>query len=389
MATLESASARLEASDSPWLVGEVRAGADDVADRVAEATDSIEVVAEATRLAPGLLGGDRDRRWMLAVLTPSEERGAGGLAGDYAELRTSGGDIDLVRTWPARELNAATDQTAQLAALPDVYRQRYEGFRVGRFWQNLPATPDIPTFAAAVAASFPAIPTGGPVDGVIAIDPYGIAALLEISGPVTVPDWPVPITADNAASVLLFDHYDQLTEDQIRDFQSDVIHAVIDALTTGTLPPISEIARALGPQIATGHLRLWSPEPDAEALFSRIGAAGTLGARPEGSDFVQLVTQNAGENKIDWYLRRSMDYEATVDPRTGAIDATATVTLTNGAPATGVASYIIGEEGGPTAPGENELRVTVYSPHEPVSAVGPDGRAAAGEPRDASRACAR
>jgi len=169
-------------------------------------------------------------------------------------------------------------------------------------------------------------------------------------------------------------------------FQGDVIRAVVDALTTGTLPPISEIARALGPQVAAGHLRLWSAEPDAEALFSQVGAAGSLGARPDGSDFVELVTQNAGENKIDWYLRRSLAYAPTFDPATGALTATATVTLTNTIPADFISyrsprgwskritSYIKGETGGPTKPGESALRLTIYSPHAPVGVTDADGR---------------
>ncbi len=118
--------------------------------------------------------------------------------------------------------------------------------------------------------------------------------------------------------------------------------------------------------MAGGHLRLWSPEADAQALFERIGADGTLEAPADGSDFIQVLTQNASESKIDWYLRRSLTYEPTVDPGTGAIEATATVTLTNTAPTTGVSTYILGEETGPTKVGENELRLTVLSPHRPT-----------------------
>ena len=47
-----------------------------------------------------------------------------------------------------------------------------------------------------------------------------------------------------------------------------------------------------------------------------MGADGRLGTHERGTDFVQLVTQNDGENKIDWYLRRSLAYEASVDPAT-------------------------------------------------------------------------
>ena len=145
-----------------------------------------------------------------------------------------------------------------------------------------------------------------------------------------------------------------------------MIEAVTDALTTGTLPPPSVLAATLGPSVAGGHLRLWSPEAEAQALFERIGADGTLEAPPDGSDFVQVLTQNASESKIDWYLRRALTYEPTVDLDTGAIEATATVTLTNTAPTSGVSTYIIGEECGPTKVGENELRLTVLSPHRPT-----------------------
>ena len=73
-----------------------------MAARVEDAAASIEVAAEATRLLPGPPGPGRDRRWIVAVLTPSELRGAGGLAGDYAELRATDGAVDLVETYPAR-----------------------------------------------------------------------------------------------------------------------------------------------------------------------------------------------------------------------------------------------------------------------------------------------
>jgi len=363
LATLREAAARLDRIEPTFLVPEVRDGVDAVAERIADATDSIEVAAEATRLAPALLGADGDRRWIVAVLTPSEERGAGGLAGDYAELRATDGDVELVRSLPARDLNAATDRTAQLAAVPDVYRERYEGFRVGRFWQNLSATPDVPTFGQAIASAYPLLEDGGPVDGVVVVDPEAIAALLELTGPVLVAPWPVPLTSDNIAKVLQYGHYAHLSEEQIDAFQGDVIEEVVDALTTGSLPSIAEMAAILGPEVVGGHLRLWSPEPDPQALFARVGADGGLGPRERGTDFVQLVTQNDGENKIDWYLQRSITYEATIEPESGTLAATATVTLTNDAPDRGVSSYVIGEEGGPTKPGENELELTLFSPH--------------------------
>ena len=373
LTTLGNASSRLTDVDSPYLYGELREGAATLAQRVAEATRSIEVAAQATKVAPALLGADGDRRWMVAIMTPSELRGAGGLIGDFAELRTSNGKVDFVRAIPARELNAVTDRGRQAKVLPPVYLQSYSGFAPDRFWQNLSVTPDVATMSQAIAGAFPLTAGGATVDGVIAIDPLGLAALLQLTGPVRVPTWPVPITADNAVEVLLFEHYDEL-EGEVREaFQAQVVGAVVEALTADALPTPSAMAATLSAVVAGGHLRLWSPDAEAQSLFRRVGLDGELRAPGQG-DFVQLVTQNGSESKIDWYLRRSLTYEATVDPGTGSLEATATVRLTNEAPAGGVSDYIIGEVGGPTRPGVSRVFTTIYTHHRPVEVTDEAGR---------------
>ncbi len=55
-----------------------------------------------------------------------------------------------------------------------------------------------------------------------------------------------------------------------------------------------------------------------------------------------MRTSNAGGNKIDSFLRRDVTYDATVDPDTGAVEATATVALHNDAPTGGLPDYVIG-----------------------------------------------
>ena len=104
--------------------------------------------------------------------------------------------------------------------LPPAYETSHAGLLPARFWQNLAATPDIPTMGEAVTAGWPLVSDGRQADGMIVIDPLGLAALLELTGPVTVADWPEPITAENAAEILLFEHYDRLDVDAIDRFQA-------------------------------------------------------------------------------------------------------------------------------------------------------------------------
>src|SRR5690606_38125642 len=76
-----------------------------------------------------------------------------------------------------------------------------------------------------------------------------------------------------------------------------------------------------------------------------------------------LVTQNKGNNKIDSYLRRSIDYVATFDPSTGAVEATATITLRNDAPAFGLPLAIIGSNDQGLPLGTNAMFFSFYTPH--------------------------
>ena len=63
-------------------------------------------------------------------------------------------------------------------------------------------SPDFPSVAEVLETLAPQ--AGLPrVDGVLSVDPAGLAALLQLTGPVTVPDWPVPIDSGNVVNVTL------------------------------------------------------------------------------------------------------------------------------------------------------------------------------------------
>ena len=82
---------------------------------------------------------------------------------------------------------------------------------------------------------------GVSVDGVLAIDPDGLAALLHFTGAIQVPGLPVQITSQNAAYVLLKEQYTtfdtgETNEDLLRhDFLQAALHAAFDKLVNGEL----------------------------------------------------------------------------------------------------------------------------------------------------------
>ncbi|MGH9169494.1 MAG: hypothetical protein ACRD0Z_01240 [Acidimicrobiales bacterium] len=76
-----------------------------------------------------------------------------------------------------------------------------------------------------------------------------------------------------------------------------------------------------------------------------------------------MTTQNTGENKVDWFLHRTVDYQVSYNPRTGAVNGTVKVTLRNSAPTTGQSAVVIGTDGQFTKQdGVNSSYLTIYTP---------------------------
>jgi hypothetical protein len=109
-----------------------------------------------------------------------------------------------------------------------------------------------------------------------------------------------------------------------------------------------------------GHLVLHSTRDHEQALFADLRVDGAM--PPVHGDALAVVTQNASGNKIDWFLRRSVHYDVTVNA-SGVEQAELTITLTNTAPTSGEPDYVIAGSGpDPTPPGTSRMIVSVYSP---------------------------
>lgn len=376
-AVLDRSDRRLDAVESDWLLPPVARRHDELRDRVGRASDQADVAAKAVALAPGLLGGDGPRRYLLAVYTPAESRPGGGFMGNYGELTAVDGKLALDRFGRIKELEeGGPDPAARTIEGFDDYVENWGGFNPARYWGVINVTNDFPTAAGVMRQLYPQ--SGGTeVDGVIALDPDGFAALVRATGPLTVPGISQVLTADNARSFLLHDQY--LLEESSRvDFLGDASRALFERITAGEVPGIAAMAKELAPAVAGRHVQLESARGQEQAFFRQLGATGNV--PPVRGDAIGVTGQNYNGNKIDWFLQRELDYEVDWDPATGKVDGTLTVALRNAAPATGEPHSVIGWGGDeilnqiPVADGENLMLLTLYSAF-PATGLTVDGQA--------------
>ncbi|MGI9121043.1 MAG: hypothetical protein ACR2G7_13135, partial [Acidimicrobiales bacterium] len=180
---------------------------------------------------------------------------------------------------------------------------------------------------------------------------------------VDVEPWPEPITAKNVADVTLNQSYIDFDDNDDRvDFVGDVAETVAGAFTTADLGSPSRIFDALGQPARGGHLAAWFTRPEEQSLVERVGVASQL--RPVKVDSLAVVNQNAGGNKIDYYLRRSTSYDVELRPDGDRLQVSGRlrVAMENQAPAEGLPSYIIGPYDARFQAGENRTYVSIYTP---------------------------
>jgi UDP-N-acetylmuramyl pentapeptide phosphotransferase/UDP-N-acetylglucosamine-1-phosphate transferase len=363
---LARALARIRRLDDPYLISPIRQAINKVTRELAHANGEAQRGVAAARLAPAVLGGDGVRHYLLVVQNNAESRATGGFVGSFGLMTAEDGKVSIGRLLRTAAWNEALARAGQPAAdAPPDYHERYDQFGPARTLQNVNLSPDFPSVAGLLMSLTPHVGLG-PVDGVLAVDPFGLAALLELTGPVDVADWPTPIDASNAVDVTLREAYAYFERTPERaEFLGDVAEVVVDRATSGSLGKPAQIARVLGGAAHEGHFMVAFARPAEQKLADDLGVAGRMA--PVQSDAVAVTTSNIAANKIDSYLRRNVNYRVQLDPDAGSRRALAagklTVELDNTAPAQGLPRIVIG----PYLPerfqaGENRAYMSLYSP---------------------------
>lgn len=360
-AVVADADAAVSGIQGMWLLPPLATHVDQFSQQIQEVRADTDMAADALNVLPDLLGGNGRRKYLVAFITPAELRGAGGFIGSYAEITADNGNVRVAKSGRIADLITAVPEGTRQLNGPEDYVDRYGRFQPEDFLQDITYSPNWPSDAAVFADLYTQT-TGVEIHGVLAVDPKGLAALLELIGePVQVPGLPVPLQASNAVELLTRQQYLQFADRAEREeVLAAATRATFEKLVDADLPAPETIGKVLGPATRGRHIQMWSPVFDEEKLFKRLHADGTLDI-PVGSDGFSVVQQNVGNNKIDAYLQRTIDYDITVDAADGSMSGTMIVTLENKAPSLDYPDAVVANRRG--APrGSNVASVAIHAP---------------------------
>lgn len=280
----------------------------DARDVAAEGLDDIDeflTSAEAiTRSVRSLLS---DGDVLLVAANNAEMRSGSGMFLQAGMLTGVDGDLRAADLLPASEIQLPRDA---VRAESETYDDRW-GFLLPTVeWRNLAASPRFDVTAELATRMWEGLGNERP-NGVLAVDPFALAALLRATGPVEVDGR--MIDHEGVVDFLLHDQYDVFagtergevdeTQEERRDQLGDIADASLAELGGGDVDPV-ELLEGLQEAIRGRHLLAWSVDEDVQEGWRAAGMAGEL---EENSLMVSVL--NRGANKLDPFLDVSVDVD--------------------------------------------------------------------------------
>ena len=288
----------------------------------------------------GVLGLDGPKTYLIEQVNPAELRAGGGFIGTVSLVHADRGRVTLTTSLPVEAFDYC-DAAGCLHPRPEPWQPGYvappaelAGFPLPSYsrltaW-SLEDSGFYPDFAsnATIAELFARRLLDTPVDGVVAVDYYAIAPLLELTGPVALPQYGVTLTAENFVDTVV-------GLDLARTYtHKDVISAAAGQIVAGLsrLPPadLPRLVRIVADMVRARHLQVHFNSADADRAAARLGATDVL--NPLGSsDFLLETEDNYGGSKANYFLQRR--FRLVLTRSDAALHHSLTVDLHDGAPA--------------------------------------------------------
>lgn len=329
-ANLQEAENSLAQTPTTFLLPPVAEARESALKLLAEARGQADAAVAAAVLLPRLLGQDSPRTWIIGAENNAELRGRGGYLGSFGVLAADGGAMELGTFQPTSGLPRLPADHLIVGESEPAYLEQYLRLGGTSAWQNLFMSPDFPTGARLMLANLRAH-AGISAGGVISVDPMALSYLMEVTGPISLEGIPEPITSENVVDWSLNRLYFEFEdENDARRQQIGNIAAVVwSRLISDPALDSRRAITALGRAVAGRHLVVYSGDPEEQALLEEVGLAGTVS--DTGGDYLLVLAQNVGENKMDYYMRREISYSGQIQPG-GDLMVQAQVKLTNTAP---------------------------------------------------------
>lgn len=310
--------------DRSALIGQVDGGVSDLESTLERLHGVLEPAQGILSVLPEALGADQPRNYLLMFLGNAEIRAGGGGPGSFILLRAENGGLTIAREAAATDFPIALPEP--IIPLDPETEAVYSPV-IGRYIANLTGTPDFPT-TAALARGWWQSEFDDQIDGVIGIDPVALSYLLRATGPLALPTGEM-LTPDNAVALLLNEAYFEYpTGVESNVFFAGAAATVFSALTSGSPNPVG-LVDALSQAGEEGRLKIWTADPEEQALLGSSQLAGVLPTDNTDETAVGVFINDTTGAKMDYYADAAVSLSTDQCSAEAEPSWTTTLTFTN------------------------------------------------------------
>ncbi len=269
-----------------------------------------------------LLGGENTMRYLALFQNNTELRPTGGFIGSFAEVDMENGAIANMRL-PGGGTYDVQGQLDTFVAAPaplSLINPRWE-FQDGNWF------PDFPTSAKKMQWFYEH--TGGPTtDGVMAVNATFIEKLLDVVGPIEMPEYGVTVDSENFifATEKAVEVDADKTLNTPKAFLGDLAPKLIDKIKSADAKALVKLVVLIEQGLGEKDIQVYFRDNDAQKAMQDLGFGGNI-AQTSG-DYLMVVDANIGGGKTDAVIDQAIDQEVDIS-ESGIITDNLTLTKTH------------------------------------------------------------
>lgn len=262
-----------------------------------------------------LLDKPGEQHLLILFLNPSEMRPIGGFAGSYGDVTLERGSIKSIKVndiyYPDHFLDKKVAPPIQLQTVTVDWGARDAAW----FF-------DFPTSARKtiefIEASDIYAKDGVRFDGAIAINVKVIEDILEITGPIKLPEYGLTFTKDNFLEEVQKEvevGRDKQAGENPKKVLGSLAPILIERLHQLNSADKNTLALALFSRVVNKDIQFYFSDPKVEDFVRKVNWAGEMAGLPEntGGDYLAVVNANIAGGKTDARINQSIKLKSEID----------------------------------------------------------------------------
>lgn len=318
---LSFAEAELNDPSLKSLPKPLKALSEDVLNKMPVAKTAATSVRGLVQIIPELLGFATTKNYLVLLQNSNELRPTGGFIGSIVKISANSGRLSNPEIKDIYEIDGQIDNGKANIPAPKVIKDNLKTANLHIRDANY--DPSFPQSNQKIKSLYEDV-TGEKIDGIVAIDLDFVKAMIKILGPIFLSTYNESVTAENLFERAQFHseaNFSAGTSGK-KTFLSILGQKFFEQLLDLPRDKYLEVGKSVFESLEEKHalIDLYLP---SSAFISNLGFNGEIKNSP--GDYLMIVDSNLGANKANYFVKRSVTYEAERSNRDGEVASILTV----------------------------------------------------------------